>query len=219
MFNHKRVLLFDFETTGLNADYEQIIEIGAILLENQDGNYVITKELSTLVEASKPLDPKIVEITHITDDMLLREGVSEAFAFQQLFEMYHDENTLLIAYNILFDLSFLTALFKKYYKPQFTIKNDILDVMAIYKDRHKFPHRLDNAVLTYQVNVKNTHRALDDIKATYEAMLKMDQELPNVSNYVNKIGYNPKYGVRGNRLPHVQYIAQYGGKREIEQSK
>ncbi len=216
MFEHKRVLLFDFETTGLNAAYEQVIEIGAIVLEKINGRYEITEELSTLVEANRPLDPKIIEITHITDEMLLRDGIPEEVAFQKLFNMYQDENTLLIAYNIVFDLSFLTAMFRKYYQPQFTVKNDILDVMAIYKDRYRYPHRLDNAVETYQVNVKNTHRALDDIKATYEVLLAMEAQRPNVSHYVNKIGFNPKYGVNGRRLAHVEYIAQYGGRLEIE---
>jgi len=218
MFKHKRVLLFDFETTGLNAGFEQIIEIGAILLEEKNGQYEVVEELSTLVEANKPLSPKIVEITHITDEMLLRDGIPESLAFEKLFNLYKDEETLLIAYNILFDLSFLQALFRKYLSPTFTIKNDILDVMAVYKDRHRYPHRLDQAVETYHVQVKNTHRALDDIKATYEALIKMNDELPNVNHYVNKIGFNPKYGVKF-KLPHVTYIAQYGGRREIEKSR
>lgn len=218
MFKNKRVLLFDFETTGLNAAYEQIIEIGAIVLELRNGKYEIIEELSTLVEAQKPLSPKIIEITHITDEMLLRDGIPESVAFQKLFDMYQDENTLLIAYNILFDLSFLQALFRKYYKPQFEIKNDILDVMAIYKDRHRYPHRLESAVQTYQVNIKNTHRALDDIKATYEVIKALQVEQPNIKHYVNKIGFNPKYGIKGQKMPHVQYIAQYGGRREIEKS-
>lgn len=217
MFRHKRVLLFDFETTGLNPQFEQIIEIGAILLEEHNGQYEVIEELSTLVESHKPLSPKIIEITHITDEMLLREGIDEALAFEKLFSLYQDENTLLIAYNILFDLSFLQALFRKYINPVYTIKNDILDVMAVYKDRHRYPHRLDQAVATYQVQVKNTHRALDDIKATYEALVKMNEELPNINKYVNKIGFNPKYGVKF-KLPHVTYIAQYGGRREIEKS-
>jgi len=218
MFKNKRVLLFDFETTGLNAAYEQIIEIGAIVLELRNGKYEIIEELSTLVEAQKPLSPKIIEITHITDEMLLRDGIPESVAFQKLFDMYQDENTLLIAYNILFDLSFLQALFRKYYQPQFEIKNDILDVMAIYKDRHRYPHRLESAVQTYQINIKNTHRALDDIKATYEVIKALQVEQPNIKHYVNKIGFNPKYGIKGQKMPHVQYIAQYGGRREIEKS-
>ena len=219
MFNHKRVLLFDFETTGLNPLFEQVIEIGAIVLEPVNGTYTIVDELSTLVIADKPLSPKITEITHITDEMLLRDGISESEAFEKLYLMYKNKDTLLIAYNIVFDLGFLEQLFKKYDLPQFEIKNDILDVMAVYKDRFPYPHRLDQAVAKYQVNVKNTHRALDDIKATYEVLLKMNEEKPNISHYVNKIGFNPKYGVNGKKLSHVKYIAQYGGRFEIEKDK
>jgi len=47
----------------------------------------------------------------------------------------------------------------------------------------------------------------------------MNAELSNLKKYVNVIGYNAKYGVNGVRLPHVKYIAQKGGYREIEKAK
>lgn len=218
MLNYDRILCFDFETTGLNGLTDEIIEIGAILLEKKEGQHVVTKELSLLVMASKPLPSKITEITHITDAMLLRDGVSQEEAFQRFFDLYHDEKTLLIAYNIQFDLLFLQTLFRRHWMTFFTIKNDILDVMAIYRDRHRFPHRLDQCVQTYHVEVKNTHRALDDIQATYQALLSMQQEQDNIAHYINKIGYNSNYGVSGIKLPHVKYVAQKGGYREIEKS-
>lgn len=218
MLNHQRILLFDFETTGLNGFTDQIIEIGAIVLEKNQGIYQITHEFETLVMANRPLPAKITEITHITDEMLLREGITQEDAFQRLFELYQDEKTLLIAYNIQFDLLFLQTLFRKFHSPLYSIRNDILDVMAIYKDRHPFPHRLESCVKTYQVRVPNTHRALDDIKATYEALIKMAEEKNNIMKYVNVIGYHSTYGLSGIRLPHVRYVAQKGGYREIENS-
>ncbi|HPG43532.1 MAG TPA: 3'-5' exonuclease [Acholeplasmataceae bacterium] len=218
MLQHDRVLLFDFETTGLNGYTEEIIEIGAILLERKNGQLEVTEELSLLVVPSRPLPAKIIEITHITDEMLLRDGVSQQEAFHRLFDLYQDEKTLLIAYNIQFDLLFLQTLFRRHWNQFYTIKNDILDVMAIYKDRHRYPHKLDACVQTYQVEVKNTHRALDDIKATYEALCKMAEEKDNITHYVNKIGYNATYGLSGIKLPHVKYVSQKGGYREIENS-
>lgn len=218
MFKHDRVLLFDFETTGLYATRHQIIEIGAIVLEKVNGVYQIVDELQTLVMADGPLSPKITDITHITDEMLLREGISQEEACHKLLELYQDERTLLVAYNIQFDIGFLTALFRRYFQPNFWIKNDLLDVMAVYKDRHPYPHRLESAVQQYQIAEPNTHRALDDIKATLEVLIKMNADLPNIEYYVNKIGYNHKYGVSGIKLPHVTYVAQYGGRREIEKT-
>ena len=218
MLKHQKILLFDFETTGLSGERDQIIEIGAILLERVNDQYRVVEEMSALVLADRPLPEKIIEITHITDEMLLRDGITQEMACHRLFNMYKDENTLLVAYNIQFDLSFLTSLFRKYKDRNFVIKNDILDVMAIYKDRQRYPHRLDNAVSTYQIEIPNTHRALDDIKATLEVLKKMSQELDNVEKYVNVIGFNATYGVSGQRLSHVKYVAQKGGYREIEKS-
>jgi DNA polymerase-3 subunit epsilon len=218
MLKHQKIIVFDFETTGLNPESDQIIEIGAIVLEKQnDGQYKVTAELQKLVRSSKPLPLKIIEITKITDEMLLRNGVSQEEAFTDFFKIY-EENALLVAYNIQFDLSFLNAYFKRYWNPTFTFKNDILDVMAIYKDRHKYPHRLDNAVGHYQIQLPNTHRALDDVKATLSVLKEMHQEKANLNKYVNVIGFNPSYGVSGLRLSHVKYIGQYGGRLEIEKS-
>lgn len=217
MLDHKRILLFDFETTGLYPDREQIIEIGAVLMEKQNGEYVEIDTFDQLLLADKPLSPKIIEITHITDEMLLRDGIEQEIACQRFLQMM-EGNPLLVAYNIQFDISFLHYFLRKYFDNNYQIKNDILDVMAIYKDRHKYPHRLDQAVETYQANVKNTHRAIDDIRATFDVLVKMHEELPNISKYVNVIGYNKKYGVSGLRLPHVKYMAQYGGQREIEKA-
>lgn len=217
MTTYKKALIFDFETTGLSAYNDQIIEIGALSLNLVDGRFQIQDELSCLVKTSKPLPPKITEITNITDQMLAKEGITEEEAYKQLKKMY-DKDTLLIAYNIQFDLGFLKALFRKFENPSFIILNDILDIMAVYKDRHKYPHRLENAVETYGVEMKSTHRALDDVKATYAVLKALQQEKSNIYHYVNKIGYNAKYGVSGERLPHVKYIAQYGGRLEIENS-
>ncbi len=218
MLNHKKVIVFDFETTGLNPLNSQIIEIGAIVLEKDvEGVFKITQELQKLMRSDGPLPQKIIEITHITDDILLREGVSQEEGFMEFLKLY-SKDALLVAYNIQFDLSFLNQYFKKFWNPNFEFENDILDVMAIYKDRHRYPHRLESAVGHYQIAAPNTHRALDDVKATLSVLIKMNQEKSNISRYVNVIGYNPTYGLSGIRLKHVRYIPQAGGKLEIEKS-
>ncbi len=214
---YNKILVFDFETTGLYAYTDQIIEIGALLIE-REGLFETEKELSILLQADKKLPDVIKNITGITDEMLLRDGVPQEVGFRELFNLI-DQDTLLCAYNIQFDLSFLLHYIKKYHKVTYTFKQDILDVMALFKDRHPFPHKLDQAVKTYQVDIPNTHRALDDVKATYEVMKKMASEQNNLEKYVNVIGFNPKYRIAdASRLPYVKYIPQYGGRREIEKS-
>lgn len=96
MLKYDEILVFDFETTGLNPLQSEIIEIGAILLKKEGLEYVIKKELNVLIKQPTLLPEKIVEITNITDELLEKEGVVKSVAFEQFYELY-TPNTLLIA--------------------------------------------------------------------------------------------------------------------------
>ena len=213
---YEYILAFDFETSGLSPINDRIIEIGAILLKREDKHFKVEKELNCLIKQPFPLPDKIVEITGITDDLLNAEGISESEAFHRFLDIYK-KGALLVAYNLSFDYAFLVELFRRHYHDKtLFIHNDLLDVMAVYKDRHPFPHRLDNVVETYQISVVNTHRALDDVKATILGLIKMTEERNTISKYINVIGYNPRYGPTSYKAPHVIYVPQYGNRLEIE---
>lgn len=215
MLNKKEIVVFDFETTGLSASNNEILEIGAIRLVKEEEGFVVKDELSVILNTSEPIPAKITEITGITNEMQAEVGITQEEGFQRLNALI-SEDSLLIAYNIQFDLGFLQEFYRKYFDPSYKITNDILDVMAVYKDRNRYPHRLESAIKTYNVTLPNTHRALDDVKATFEVLRVMNNELGNIDKFVNVIGFNKKYGVSGPQLPYVRYIAQYGGYREIE---
>ena len=85
-------------------------------------------------------------------------------------------------------------------------------------DKKNYGHRLVSAIKNLKVdNAENTHRALDDAKATYEVLRKLfGIKESNFSDYINVVGYNPKYGVSGEWVKTVTYIGQYGGKQEIK---
>ena len=215
MLERKEIVVFDFETTGLDSIKDEILEIGAIRLVKENNGFVIKDELEVILKTSMEIPDKITEITGITKQMQEAEGISQDEGFHLLNALI-GEDTLLVAYNIQFDLGFLESFYRKFLNPKYEIKNDVLDVMAVYKDRHRYPHRLESAIAKYNINLVNSHRALDDVKATYEVLRVMNDELPNVNKYINVIGFNKKYGVSGKRLNHVKYVAQYGGYREIE---
>lgn len=214
---YEHILVFDFETTGLSPINNRIIEIGALLLTRTEvGQYKIADELEVLIRQPEPLPAKIVQITNITDELLANEGISEQEAFLK-FKKMHKKGCLLVAYNLSFDYAFLTELYKRQLNDNnVVITNDVLDVMAVYKDRHPFPHRLESAVEKYNVKIKSTHRALDDVKATLGALVKMIEERDTIVKYINVIGYNPKYGPPKYKAPHVIYVPQYGNRLEIE---
>ena len=66
---------FDLETTGLSSLHDTIIEIGAAIMK---GNEVLST-FQTFVDPHRPLQPKIVDLTGITDQMLAGQpDISEA---------------------------------------------------------------------------------------------------------------------------------------------
>lgn len=211
----KDIILIDLETTGLDYKKAKIIEFGALKISYKDKEYVIDKEIDEFVSIDFLLSEKIISLTNITDEMLDKNGISEEKLFTIL-EEYIKDDTLIVAYNLQFDISFLNEFMRKFKGPNFIYKNSLMDVMSMYKDRHTYPHRLCSAIEKYSVEIENTHRAIDDIKATWEVLRKMIGEKDNFDKYINVIGYNKKYGVNGIRIPHISYIAQAGGKREIE---
>ena len=54
----------------------------------------------------------------------------------------------------------------------------------------------------------NSHRAVDDVIATVAVTLEMEKERPDLENYVNLFGYNPKYGIDGKPIGSVTYKPQ-----------
>lgn len=221
MLKGKDILVFDFETTGLSATNDEIIEIGAVKYTLVNGKYQITDELQEILKTNVLISEKITEITGIDQKMQDELGISQEEGFKKLSSLI-DPDTLLIAYNIQFDLGFLTEFYHKHQDTNFYVKNDLLDIMAVYKDRNGWSAspvegwRLESALKKYSVDLPNSHRALDDVKATYGVMKELAREKGNLGIYINVVGIHPKYAMNGPKLPHVTYVPQYGGKLEIE---
>jgi DNA polymerase-3 subunit epsilon len=63
----EQFVVVDFETTGLDADKHEIIEIGAVRV-NRDSN--MHKTFSALIKPKNKVPKKIAEMTGITNEML-----------------------------------------------------------------------------------------------------------------------------------------------------
>lgn len=212
-----KIIVLDFETTGFSGTQNQIIEIGAIKADTSNPEQYET--FSMLVKADSLLPQKIIEITHITDGMLKEKGVSQLDA-AQAFYSFIDEDAIIIGYNVMFDIGFLVPFFKTYISSSYQFNHQVLDVLTVFRDRHPYPHKLGDAVIHYQVQQPSTHRALDDVIATYHVYLKMLEENNETFNtYINTIGYNHKYGYRGLKFPQLQMFPQRNGMKDIEIAK
>ena len=208
---YDRLVLFDTETTGLQYSRDEIIEFAAVVVENAGGEPVITREYDELVALSPGgfVPPKIEQLTGISTQDLRERGLPKTRVCRDIGEMIRG-NTLLLAYNAHFDLSFLYYLLLRNGDPMILKGKDKLDLLTVYRDRHSYPHRLCNAIDVYGLTGKvvNSHRAVDDVLATVEVMKAMEAERDDLCRYINLFGYNPKYGLEGKPIGSVTYKPQ-----------
>ena len=208
---YDRLVLFDTETTGLQFSRDEIIEFAAVVVEQQDGKAVILEEYDELITLTpgNTVPPMIENLTGITTQDIAQRGIPKEQVCRDIARMIAG-NTLLLAYNAHFDLSFLFYLLLRSGDPTILKGKDKLDLLTVYKDRHSYPHKLCNAIEVYGLSgeVVNSHRAVDDVVATVAVMKAMEQERPDLERYVNLFGYNPKYGVDGKPIGSVTYKPQ-----------
>lgn len=206
---YKALVVFDTETSGLDFDNDQIIELAALRVERTaTGGLRIAGKMDTFIKLpeGETLPENIVSLTGITDERLQTEGVQPVKAAGQIAKLMQNGPTLMIAHNAQFDACFLRGLLRG----QKVGRIDWLDSLTVYKDRRAYPHKLANAIIAYDLTgkVQNSHRAIDDVLALFEVLKAMDDEREDLGSYVNLFGYNPKYGVSGHRIVGVRYEPQ-----------
>lgn len=167
-------VIFDLETTGLSANEgDQIIEIGAVKISNGK----IIDKFDELIDPGKPLDPKITEITCITNDMLKGRPNEKDMVIKF---MNWVGNLPMVAHNARFDLSFLEMAYFKYNLGK--LKNTIIDTLGLsrYLESHERYHNLATLVKRYNIewDEDKHHRADYDSRGTalifYQMLKKLE---------------------------------------------
>ena len=204
------ILVLDTETSGLSFTKDEIIEFSAVRLEWDNGWKPIAEvdEFIRMTDDRK-LDPKITSLTGITDQMLLEQGIFKGQLCEILAQLM-TPGTMITAYNAQFDLLFLYYLLSKHGDARILKDQPKLDLLTVYRDRMPYPHKLCNAIEAYNLQDKvcNSHRAIDDVRATVEVMKAMSAQCPDLHRYINLFGYSSRYGVSGTRISSVKYVPQ-----------
>ncbi len=180
-------VVFDFETTGFNAGGgDSIIEAGAVKICNGD----IIDRFDELINPFRKLPSKIVEITNITDDMLVDKD-SEEVVMKRFIEWVGD--LPMVAHNAKFDVSFLESAYKKYNFGTFT--NTVIDTLELSRtmDTGFARHSLSALVKRYSIPFDENahHRADYDSEATalifYKMIKKLNDRNFETINDLNKL--------------------------------
>ena len=162
-------VVFDFETTGFNAGGgDSIIEIGAVKIKNGE----IIDRFDRLINPGVKLQPHIIKLTNITDEMLV-DCPSEEEAVKEFIEWYGD--LPMVAHNAKFDSSFLEMAYQKYNLGEY--KNVLLDTLQLSRalDYGASRHSLSALVKRYDIpwDEDAHHRADYDAEATALIFHKM----------------------------------------------
>ncbi|MCQ2453267.1 MAG: PHP domain-containing protein, partial [Clostridia bacterium] len=159
------IVVLDFETTGLDTRSCRIIEIGAVRLEGG----VVTDTMSVLINPGQLLQPKITEITGITDAMLKDEpGIAEEMP--KLLEFIGDAP--LAAHNADFDTAVLRNELRRLgIEKEYTVIDTLTFARKLYPDLKS--HKLAAVCKRLGVSLKNAHRAVHDATATALCLQKM----------------------------------------------
>ena len=154
----KSYIAFDLETTGLNPQENEIIEIGA--LKVREGKVV--DRFMEFIHPLSPISASISELTGITNEM-----VANARSCEQVVPDFINfcEDDILIGHNVMFDYSFTKCSASKC---GLSFEKKGLDTLKIARKVHKdFPSKSLGALCDYyHIENKSAHRAYHDALAT-----------------------------------------------------
>jgi len=155
-------IYLDLETTGLNPDIDEIIEVGMVPFSyGSEGQiFSVGEVFSKLREPSIPLSPEITKITGITNDMVRGKTISPD-------EIFHFANKagLIIAHNAKFDRAFLEK-----FAPQFSEKPWACSMTGVpWKEEGVDGVRLSHIAAEFGF-FYGAHRAVEDCLAGVEVL-------------------------------------------------
>ena len=152
-------VVFDVETTGLSAIYNDLIQVAASKMYK--GN--IIAEFDEFINPGHPLSAFTTELTGITDD-----HVKNAKPLVQVLKEFQEfcKDTVLVAHNASFDVGFMNANYERHGLPK--ISQPVIDTLEFA--RNLYPeykrHGLGPLTKRFGVALEHHHMANYDAEAT-----------------------------------------------------
>ena len=152
--------VFDFETTGLSARYDRIIEFGAVRVIGG----LVSKRINILINPGNDvtLSPKTIEITNIKP-ALLRNKPQIDDVIDEILDFIGD--SILVSHNAEFDVGFLNEALIRLGRPKIT--NPVIDTLPL--SRYLFPEARDHRLGALARNLEVIYDKTKAHRADYDA--------------------------------------------------
>ena len=165
------VIIFDLETSGLNPYHDDIIEIGAKILQEDSSFQMLVQPKS-----GRPVSKKITEITGITNRDLRTDGKPWENAYSEFYNWFFEntkdkENITIVSHNgDTFDFVFFKRMLKDLSEINGKLninleKFHFIDTLPLSK--RLYPNRTyynqPSLARTFSIIVDNAHRAMGDV--------------------------------------------------------
>lgn len=178
----KEYVVLDIETTGLSPHRDEIIELSALLVKNDE----IVEEFNRLVKPQGQISPFISNLTGITASM-----VSDAPDISSAILEFNDfcSGKVILGHNVTFDIGFIDYNLQKHHKMAFS--NDYIDSLRLA--RILLPQlqnkKLGTLANFFGFNTDGMHRGLKDCKVTHLCYCKFkelaEKKYGSVDKFVN----------------------------------
>lgn len=167
---HGDYTVIDLETSGLHAEIDKILELGAIRIRSQD----CIEKFSVLLKNNRPISQKVVQLTGITEQVLQQEGIALADGLRAFLDFIG--NDMLVGHNVQFDFAFLREACRQSGLKMPT--NRCRDTLDIARKRLKGIQNYKLATLAEYFSLDSTqaHRVLPDCDTTHQIYQKLQQK-------------------------------------------
>lgn len=166
-------VVFDVETTGLSSQYDKIIELAAVKV--QDGE--IIDKFERFSNPGERLNETIKNLTKITDDMLV-----DAPPIEEVLNDFREfvGDAIYVAHNASFDMGFIDTGFERL--GYGATKNAVIDTLELSRtiNTELGKHGLNFLAKKYGIELTQHHRAIYDAETTAHIFIKMLKQLEDL---------------------------------------
>lgn len=182
-FQNKTIVVFDTETTGLETNKDDIIQLSAVKMING----IIIEKFDHYIKTDKEITQEAFNTHKISKEFLEQNGELNRVVYQMFIDFIKE--SVLIAHNLKFDYDFIDENFKRS-NISYDISNHIM-YDSLDLARRVFPkspnHKLKylcKSLLNYEFVA---HNSLEDVKATAKLLTLINEHISNKINDINSL--------------------------------